>query len=66
MAVGSRYWASSFVITTNGKKYYLSNSFYDLERQMNSKKGTIEVETSNLFSKKYVFLKKSIEVYGKC
>lgn len=66
MAIGSRYWAESFLITTSGKKMYLSNSFYDLERQMNSKKGTIEVETSNLFSKKYVILKKNIEVYGKC
>ena len=66
MAVGSRYWASSFVITTSGKKYYLSNTYYDLKEQMASKKGTIEVETSNLFSKKYVLLKKSIEAYGKC
>ncbi len=66
MAIGSRYWAESFLITTSGKKMYLSNSFYDLERQMNSKKGTIEVETSNLFSKKYVILKKNIESYGKC
>ena len=66
MAIGSKYWAESFLITTSGKKMYLSNSFYDLERQMNSKKGTIEVETSNLFPKKYVILKKNIEVYGKC
>ena len=38
----------------------------DLKEQMVSKKGIIEVETSNLFSKRYVILKKNVETYGKC
>lgn len=43
MAVGSKYWAESFVITTSGKKLYLSTTMYDLEEQMRSRKTTIEV-----------------------
>ena len=34
MAVGSRYWANSFVITTTGNKMYLSNTLDDLEEQI--------------------------------
>ena len=65
MAVGSKYWAESFVITTSGKKLYLSTTMYDLEEQMQSRKTTIEVTTSNLISPKtFVLYKKNIESYG--
>ena len=66
MAIGSKYFASSFIITTSGKKMYLSNTVDDLEEQMQSNKKTIEVTTSNLYSKTVVLFKKNIEVYGKC
>lgn len=62
---GSRYWAESFVTLTSGKKLYLANSYYDLKEQMRSKKKTIEVTTSNLFSTTYCIQKKNIETYGK-
>ena len=65
MAMGSRYWASSFIMLTSGKKMYLSNTFYDLQEQMRSKKKTIKVTTSNLFSKTYIVQKKNIESYGR-
>ncbi len=65
MAVGSKYWANSFVITTTGNKMYLSNTLDDLEEQMHSKKATIKVTTSNLISSKtFVLYKKNIESYG--
>lgn len=65
MAVGSRYFANSFVITTTGNKMYLSNTVDDLEEQIHSKKATIEVTTSNLVSPKtFVLYKKNIESYG--
>jgi len=66
VAIGSKYFASSFIITTSGKKMYLSNTVDDLEEQMQSNKKTIEVTTSNLYSKTFVLFKKNIEVYGKC
>lgn len=66
MAIGSRYWASSFVTLKNGKKYYLSNSLYNLKRQMNSKNNIIKIETSNLYSKTYIIKKEDIELYGNC
>ncbi len=65
MVRGSRYWAQSFVLLTSGKKFYLSNSFGNLKKQMRANKDTISVETSNLFSKKYEILKRNIEAYGK-
>ena len=65
MAIGSKYFASSFIITTSGKKMYLSNTVDDLEEQMQSKKKTVKVTTSNLYSKTFVLLKKNIEAYGK-
>ena len=66
MVIGSRYWASSYLITTSGKKYYLSDTDNDLEEQMRSKKKTIEVTTSNLYSKTFKLYKKNIESYGSC
>lgn len=66
MAIGSRYWASSFIITTSGKKMYLSNHIDDIKEQMRKKKATIEVTTSNLFSKNFIILKRNIESYGRC
>ena len=66
MVIGSRYWASSFIITISGKKYYLSDTEDDLEEQMRSKKKTIEVTTSNLYSKTFKLYKKNIESYGSC
>lgn len=66
MAVGSKYWAESFVITTSGKKLYLSTTMYDLEEQMRSRKTTIEVTISSLISTKTIVLyKKNIESYGR-
>lgn len=65
MAIGSKYFASSFIITTSGKKMYLSNTVDDLEEQMQSKKKTVKVTTSNLYSKTFVLSKKNIEAYGK-
>ena len=62
---GSKFWAESFVTLTSGKKMYLANSYYNLKEQMRSKKKTIEVTTSNLFSKTYVIQKRNIETYGK-
>ena len=62
---GSKFWASSFVTLTSGKKLYLATHYSELKAQMRSKKQTIEVETSNLFSKKYCIQKKNIETYGK-
>lgn len=64
MAKGSRYWARSFIVTTSGKKIYLSNTLDDLEEQMNSNKATVEVKTSNLYSETLKIMKKSIESYG--
>ena len=66
MAIGSRYWAESFIITTSGKKMYLSNHIDDIKEQMRKKKATIEVTTSNLYSKTFTVLKRNIESYGKC
>lgn len=66
MAIGSRYWAASFIITTSGKKMYLSNHIDDIKEQMRKKKATIEVTTSNLYSKTYILLKRNIESYGRC
>lgn len=66
MAIGSRYWAESFIITTSGQKIYLSNTLYDLEEQMGLPKDTIEVTTSNLYSKTIIIKKKNIESYGRC
>ncbi len=66
MAIGSKYWADSYIITTSGKKMYLSNSLYNLKQQMCNKKTTIEVETSNLYSKKFILKKINVEAYGEC
>lgn len=66
MSIYSKYFASSFIITTSGKKMYLSNTVYDLEEQMKSKENTVKVTTSNLYSKTFVLFKKNIEAYGKC
>ena len=66
MSIYSKYFASSFIITTSGKKMYLSNTVDDLEEQMQSEKKTIEVTTSNLYSKTFVLFKKNIEAYGRC
>lgn len=66
MAIGSRYWAESFIITTSGKKMYLANNIDDIKEQMRKKKDTIEVTTSNLYSKTFTLLKRNIESYGKC
>lgn len=66
MTLGSKYWAKSFVITTTGKKMYLSNTIDNLKEQMRSRKDTIEVKTSNLYSKTIVLCQKSIELYGRC
>lgn len=65
MATGSRYWASSYIILTSGKKFYLSNTMDDLKEQLRKRKSSIEVETSNLFSQKYTILKSHIMSYGK-
>ena len=66
MSIYSKYFASSFIITTSGKKMYLSNTVDDLEEQMQSEKKTIEVTTSNLYSKTFVLFKKNIKAYGRC
>ena len=65
MTIGSKFFASSFIVLSNGEKIYLSNTFSDLEEQMSSKKKEIEVTTSNLFSKTYIVRKKRIECYGR-
>lgn len=65
MTIGSKFWASSFILLANGKKMYLSNTVSNLEEQMSSKKKEIEVTTSNLFSKTYVVKKENIECYGR-
>ena len=66
MAIGSRYFANSFVITTTGKTMYLSDIIDDLEEQMRSRKTTIEVTISSLISTKTIVLKKkNIESYGR-
>ena len=62
---GSKFWASSFVTLTSGKTLYLATHYTDLKEQMRSKRRTIEVTTSNLFSKTYCIQKKNIESYGK-
>ena len=66
MSIYSKYLASSFIITTSGKKMYLANTVDDLEEQMKSEKKTIEVTTSHLYSKTFVLFKKNIEAYGRC
>lgn len=66
MKIGSKYWASSFITTTSGKKMYLSNTIDDIKEQMRKKNATIQVTTSNLYSKTFILLKRNIESYGKC
>lgn len=66
MAIGSRYWANSFIILKSGKKMYLSNHIDDIKEQMRKKKANIEVTTSNLYSKMFVLKKTNIESYGTC
>lgn len=66
MAIGSRYWASSFIILKSGKKMYLSNHIDDIKEQMRKKKANIEVATSNLYSKTFILKKTNIESYGTC
>lgn len=66
MTLGLKFLSRSYILLSNGDKMYLKNSFANLEKQMNSKEKTIEVTTSNLFSRNSYFIKKEqLESYGK-
>lgn len=64
MAIGSKYWADSYVVLNNGTKIYLEEDFYYLKSQMNSNSETITVEISNK-DESIVIKKKDIQFYGK-
>lgn len=66
MAKGSRYWADSYVVLKNGRKYYLEQSVSDIERQLKSKKERITLKISKLlpYEETIVIKKEDVDYYG--
>lgn len=66
MAKGSRYWADSYIVLKNGRKYYLEQSVSDIERQLKSKKERISLKISKLlpYEETIVIKKEDVDYYG--
>lgn len=64
MAKGSRYWAHSYIVLNDGRKFYLSNSVSNIEKKMSSNKKFIKFTLSGLFEETISIIKDSVVYYG--
>ena len=65
---GSKYWANSFIVLKDGKKYWLVNNYYGiygLKNLMQNPDSVLKVEVAHLLSNTpMMILKKDISLYG--
>lgn len=65
MANGSKYWADSYIVLKDGRKFYLEDDVSTLERKLKSDKKRIKVEIASLLSDSTISIKKKdISFYG--
>ena len=56
MLNGSRYWANSCVVLTNGKKLFVEELESQIKERLNTNKEIIELNTAGIYSSKIYVL----------
>ena len=62
--IGKKGWAWTKVILENGTKIYVENSYDEIKRQMECKKGSIELKIANCDNGRITIRKKHIVSYA--